>query len=183
MIDSTLNVFTGKCYFPLAIDKKLHVTMSASSYAQDIELKATTHVLISNVWKPKRSDSNPWLQVSFNERVVITGLGIHGDWSIRSTWRWLEHYEVAYSIDGEDWTIHEQLDDRPGTGSPICDTYIGLIPQFKASHLRVYPDGFLTRRGILDVRIVEIFGCRATGECIMFDYFRVRVRVLCNCLT
>ena len=81
---------------------KDHQLSSSSSYDENNQAHFA-RLLNTSYWRPEDKDTSPWLQIQFEERMVISGLVLDGDWSITHRWIWLEQFYLTYSSDGEHW--------------------------------------------------------------------------------
>ena len=86
---------------PLRLDIAAQITTSSFSSAQHAAYFG--HLLSDSYWKPHPSDDSPWIQVSFGQRVVLSGLVIDGQLSLDIGWIWVDRFYVTYSDGGIAW--------------------------------------------------------------------------------
>ncbi|XP_072046390.1 lactadherin-like [Amphiura filiformis] len=135
-------------------------------------------LLNPSFWRPSEDDAAPWLQVSFEQRMVVSGLVLDGDWSIEYGWIWIEQFYLLYSGDGVTWKpyVYSTDDDQCGnleckvetknnldvtvfTNQHACRRVVVLYHHIKASFLRIYPvKTDESTMGIIGLRL-EILGC------------------------
>ena len=77
--------------------------INASSFSSAQHVAHFGHLLSDSYWKPHPSDDHPWIQVSFGQRVVLSGLVIDGQLSLDIGWIWVDRFYVTYSDDGIMW--------------------------------------------------------------------------------
>ena len=133
--------------------------ISASSTTRDM---FGVNLKNAKKWKPSKADDDPYLEITFVEPMIITGLIVEGHWSTRRNWKWVESFRLTYSYDDVIWKTHVTSSDT--VGNPSCVSIVILIPQIKAKYLRFHPSRELTNRGILAISIVEIIGCKDSGK-------------------
>ena len=90
---------------PIGISKYLiqdSQLSSSSSFDKDHRAHFA-RLLNASYWRPSDIDPSPWWEVHFQQRMIISGLVLDGDWSIIHGWIWLEQFYMLYSNDGETW--------------------------------------------------------------------------------
>ena len=77
--------------------------ITASSYYDERHQPHFARLNHDNYWRPRLDDPLPWLQVAFDERMVISAVVLDGDWDINEGWIWLESFFIQYSSDEVTW--------------------------------------------------------------------------------
>ncbi|XP_022107210.1 uncharacterized protein LOC110988203 [Acanthaster planci] len=120
------------------------------------------HARIGNhtSWRPHPDDLDPWLEVDFGERTLITGLLVQGGGREHS---WVKSFTIRF---GNDLTVfwayeeYKRLDRQAivvkANGEPGCIKPIYLTPPIKARYLEINPT---ESYGGVALRL-EVLGCR-----------------------
>ncbi len=94
-----------------------HQLFSSSSF-DDSHQAYHARLLNPTYWRPSEEDTDPWLQVSFHERIVVSGLVLDGDWSIEHGWIWIEMFYLLHSSDGTNWKPYVYTTDNDQVRRP-----------------------------------------------------------------
>ncbi|XP_033635439.1 uncharacterized protein LOC117296560 [Asterias rubens] len=135
--------------------------VTASSWLDDDHTPGHARVGNYSSWRPEPSDTSPWLEIGFNERMLITGLLIQGGG--QEEHNWVKTLNLRFGNDYSwFWTYNEyrKLEIRPAeikaNGEPSCIKPIYLDPPIRARYLEISPKEYY---GAISLR-VEVLGCR-----------------------
>ncbi|XP_078088755.1 coagulation factor V [Mustelus asterias] len=112
-----------------------------------------------NAWKANKQDTDPWLQVSFQKKMNISGIITQGAKSLTTT-MFVQSYAVHFSSDGEIWRPYT---NQPDVGEKI---FIGntdyyrhkkshINPPISAKYIRIIPKNW---HNYIALRL-ELMGC------------------------
>ncbi len=77
--------------------------ISSSSYLNDAYRPYYGRLLNQSLWIPNSLDMEPWIQISFNHQVVVSGIVVDGHLSSVDGWIWIDKFYVTYSHDSVSW--------------------------------------------------------------------------------
>ncbi len=78
--------------------------ITSSSSLDDTTLPHFARLLNDKHWTPHPEDDAPWLQISFDEQMILSGLVVEGIKSLELGWIWLDEFYLMYSNDLIQWT-------------------------------------------------------------------------------
>ena len=78
--------------------------ISASSYSDNDHLPQHGRLLSDSYWMPNPTDTDPWIQISFEQQIIISGVIIDATLSRQGAgWIWVDTFYLTYSDDGMIW--------------------------------------------------------------------------------
>ncbi|XP_072021908.1 LOW QUALITY PROTEIN: uncharacterized protein [Amphiura filiformis] len=118
-----------------------------------------------SLWQPSSGDNAPWIQVSFQQRMIITGIIVQGNGDTANQGSWVKEFYISYTTNETipmwNYSNYETL-PKPTTiqfkanGEPTCSHPVLFQPPIRATMLRIHPLQWRTRVALR----LEILGCR-----------------------
>lgn len=115
-----------------------------------------------STWTAETSDTNPWIQWDFGSPKQINKVQTKGRPDCCA--EWVTGYKLAYSADGNEWTMLDQSFEANQDKNTIAENQID--PPITASMLRLLPISFHEK---ISLR-AEIFGCSAPQELVIVHH-------------
>ncbi|XP_072049239.1 uncharacterized protein [Amphiura filiformis] len=150
------------CAIPMGMQSQIIADdqISSSSYFDNTTLPQFARILNDSYWMPHPGDDAPWLQISFDERMIFSALVVQGIVRLDIGWVSVDKFFLKYSDDLMEWKPYTYFDHNGRCGNLSCyDTFLQphqdevtvflnkhpcrrllvFRQQFKANHLRFYP--------------------------------------------
>ncbi|KAJ8026627.1 hypothetical protein HOLleu_31517 [Holothuria leucospilota] len=149
-----LSVFRGQIV-PIEIGDG---QITASSWAFEPNSPQFARYDGTSCWKKNVRDLNPWIQVDFNERHIVTGLVLQG--CGMEFHGWIQKFRVESRTSGNPFVIHKNhktvSEELVGNVEPRCGKLVTLNPVIYADSLRLVPLTWYRSPGLR----FEILGCK-----------------------
>ncbi|XP_013401542.1 uncharacterized protein LOC106167339 [Lingula anatina] len=148
----------GPCHTPLMHVYDNTLTITTSTTSSDANYTASNAFLYGVFGVGfDTGDSNPWIQVSFSELFIFTGIATQGAKDVDNM-QWVGGYTIDYSEDGMNWTHYDngnQLAGNTNFNKVVLNTF---KDPFLAQHVRLYPNSS-TCHNNCSLRM-EMYGCK-----------------------
>jgi hypothetical protein len=136
--------------------------ITASSYFANQGVSGFEHMWrsrldnLGSTWTAESSDTEPWIQWDFGTPKQIQKIQTKG--RADSFEEWVTQYKLAFSPDGDTWTILDPIFEGNQDKNTVAENEID--PPIVASMIRLYPTSFHEK---ISMR-AELFGCTAPKE-------------------
>ena len=86
--------------------------ITSSSSMNEMTKPQFARLLNNSYWMPALEDKNPWIQISFKDRMIFSALVLEGIVSLDIGWIWVDKFFLTYSSDSIQWQPYRYTENN-----------------------------------------------------------------------